>query len=85
MYGDMAGDLATNVDLETARQGLRKQIAHDLASPVRGLGILADLLAETLKSETVELDVVQELSDQLTRLSTDMNERLTAFANDDDS
>ena len=80
----MAGNSAADVDGDTDRAELRHQLAHDFASPIRGLGILADLLAETLDREPVDLEVIGELSDQLSRLSIDVNERLTAFAKADD-
>lgn len=58
----------------------RHQIAHDLASPVRGTSIVADLLAEALDAPSPDLDLLRELSTQLSALSADSVERLAAFA-----
>lgn len=58
----------------------RHQIAHDLASPVRGTSIVADLLAEALESPSPDLQLLRELSSQLSALSADSVERLAAFA-----
>lgn len=66
---------ATNAEIEA-----RHKIAHDLASPVRGTSILADLLAETLVESEPDLDLIRQISTQLTELTVRTSEQLTAFA-----
>lgn len=75
---------ALSTDAGALAQQLRADIAHSLASPIRGLGILADLLAETAQAGEPDLDVVREVSRQLTVLVGDANQRLTEFSEHDD-
>ena len=70
---------------ESVDRSLRHQIAHDLASPVRGIAILADLLAESLGSEPFDFDALHDVSSQLTSLSAEATQRLQEFATADDS
>lgn len=60
----------------------RHQIAHDLASPVRGAVILADLLAETLEAPEPDLEVLREISKQLSELTLKSSEQLADFASE---
>ena len=58
---------------------LRSEIKHSLASPVRGLSILTDLLAESLALESPDVEALREISEQLTMLTGEATNRLTDF------
>ncbi len=59
---------------------LRSEIKHSLASPVRGLSILTDLLAESLALESPDVEALREISEQLTMLTGEATNRLTDFS-----
>ncbi len=59
---------------------LRSEIKHSLASPVRALSILTDLLAESLALESPDVEALREISEQLTMLTGEATNRLTDFS-----
>ena len=59
---------------------LRSEIKPSLASPVRGLSILTDLLAESLALESPDVEALREISEQLTMLTGEATNRLTDFS-----
>lgn len=59
---------------------LRSEIKHSLASPVRALSILTDLLAESLALESPDVEALREISEQLTILTGEATNRLTDFS-----
>jgi len=59
---------------------LRSELKHSLASPIRGISILSDLLAESLASAEVDMEAIREISDQLTTLTEDTCNRLASFS-----
>jgi len=71
----MAGELET----EILEQELRSEVAHVLASHVRGMAILADLLAENLASGTPDLVAIGDISGQLSNLAVETSQRLSDF------
>ena len=74
----MVRDVA-DADREMELQ-LRSEIKHSLASPVRGLSILTDLLAESLALESPDVEALREISEQLTMLTGEATNRLTDFS-----
>lgn len=59
---------------------LRSEIKHSLASPVRAISILTDLLAESLALESPDVEALREISEQLTMLTGEATNRLTDFS-----
>ena len=59
---------------------LRSEIKHSLASPVRAISILTDLLAESLALESPDVEALREISEQLTMLAGEATNRLTDFS-----
>ena len=79
--GQGEGGRVDNGDVEpNGEEALRHELAHALASPVRGTAIVADLLAEQLDLGTPDIDVLKELSKQLHSLTEEASSRLAAFA-----
>ncbi len=58
----------------------RHQAAHDLSSPIRAAAIVADLLSEALDAVEPDLEVLRELSSQLTTLTVETTAKLADFA-----
>lgn len=56
---------------------LRSEIGHSLASPIRGIAILADLLHEALTSNALDRGTLCEISEQLTTLAAEASQRLS--------
>lgn len=71
-------------ELAILNRVLRSEIGHQLRSPVRGITILADLLAEMLDKDEIDSEVLHEISRQLCELAIDANDRLTQFATSDE-
>lgn len=65
---------------ELLERELRSEIKHSLASPIRGIAILADLLEEALGSAELDDVALREISSQLSTLTDDASNRLEAFA-----
>jgi len=79
--GNGEGGRVEGSDVElNEEEALRHELAHALASPVRGTAIVADLLAEQLDLRTPDIDVLKELSKQLHTLTEEASSRLAAFA-----
>ena len=73
----MQGEVSDDVDLE---RRLRSEIKHSLASPIRGMSILTDLLAESLNSDAPDMHEVRQISEQLTTLTGEATDRLQNFS-----
>ena len=58
----------------------RHTTAHNLASPIRGVAILADLLDEALAADEPDLALLREISAQMATLVGEATDRLAAFA-----
>ncbi len=72
-------DPGESADRELLEAQLRSEIKHALASPVRGIAILADLLEEALGSNGLDPDALRDISMQLSKLSNEATDRLVQF------
>jgi len=72
--------MAAQSEITEDQIAARHSAAHDLASPIRGVAILADLLDEALVSPEPDLKLLREISAQLATLTGEATARLNAFA-----
>lgn len=68
------------VSREELEGELRSEIKHSLASCIRGLAILADLLEESLTADELDGQTLGEISAQMTTLTGEASQRLVDFS-----
>lgn len=75
-----AGAVGTSFQSMEDQIQARHDAAHNLASPIRSVAILADLLTDALQRPDLDAELLRELSGQLVASAEEATKRLKAFA-----